>query len=373
MQWLGVSSSSLFATLFLCLRLVYYSKAQCSLPDLGPGYVLTPDSSSKDTFLNGSSAAVQCGEGHYKNGGNETIVCKNGSWTTATLECKKRSCGSPGELINGAFNISQGTEFGATAFAKCNRGFEIVGVSYRQCFAFGWSNLLPICDTVKCPDPPEVAHGTISSRSSKEFVEYRDVIEYTCDKNFNLVGKAQIVCNEHGQYEEPPKCKETNCPAPNISNSVRTEGGPPPYKLHNFVNYECRQGFVMNGISKLVCEVDGWSSTFPTCIRVVMPVTSTTRTTTSATVRTSTTTKKSGIDEEIEEIEIPSTPSPPPHKNKTSIVVGCIAAVVVVAAIIYGLYHRSKKKGEYRTGEDARKNDEAMILSSQNQFKSNAS
>lgn len=65
-----------------------------------------------------------------------------------------------------------------------------------------------IASAVRCSDPPEVANGKITIRPSNEFVEYGDVIEYSCDKNFNLIGKPQIICNDHGQYDEsPPQCK----------------------------------------------------------------------------------------------------------------------------------------------------------------------
>lgn len=73
---------------YLKIILLLFFSAQCSLPNLKPGYGLSDDSSNKDTFPNGSSVAVQCGEGHYKTSGSETILCKNGTWTSLTLECK---------------------------------------------------------------------------------------------------------------------------------------------------------------------------------------------------------------------------------------------------------------------------------------------
>ncbi|KAJ8360385.1 hypothetical protein SKAU_G00169100 [Synaphobranchus kaupii] len=335
------SCSHLVSTLFLWLLLVDCGKAQCQLPVLGLGLELTDDSAGKDTFPEESSVTLQCSRGFSKASGSGDIFCFNGEWEPPKLQCKKKSCGSPGELLNGKFNTPDGNEFGATAYASCNRGFIILGTAYRQCFEFGWNNKIPICEIVKCQDPPTIVNGKLSIPPKKEFPEFRDIIAYTCNKNYNLVGGSQIVCNEHGTYNGTiPQCKDVSCPTPVIENAVRTEGGPPPYKLQYFVVYECLNDYVMNGSSKLVCEIGGWSSDFPTC--VVAVVTTTPTTTTTARI---TTTSKPGKNETI---LLQSTPSPDQPNDHKGIIIGTLAGIGgagVGISLIYIIIKRIKSNG----------------------------
>ncbi|KAI1890646.1 hypothetical protein AGOR_G00155800 [Albula goreensis] len=329
MQRIGVSCLSGVSTVILCLVSVICVNAQCERPILEPGFVLTEDGYKKDKFPSGSSLSVKCGEGYSKIRGNSTIVCDDGNWTSPTLKCKKKSCGSPGEVINGYFNSSGGTEFGATVYAHCNQGFEIVGTAYRQCYAFGWTHRVPTCEILKCGDPPEIDNGRIISSPSKEFPEYGDVIEYACEKNYFLFGKAQIVCNENGTYGSIPTCGEINCPPPQVENGIRTGGGPPPYKYKSFVSYGCKLGYTLEGSDQLVCEGDGWSHEFPKCRKdeVIPP-----RRTSTASPNTST----------------GATTSSPPvsggdtHKN---IGIACGIAIAVLSLICCVCVYCKNKKG----------------------------
>ncbi|XP_061075291.1 membrane cofactor protein-like isoform X2 [Conger conger] len=264
----GVFWSHLVSTFSLCLLLADCAKGQCQVPSLKPGVELTDESAGMDTFPEGSNVTLQCGKGYLNTSESGVINCTNGEWTAETLQCQKKSCGSPGELLNGKFTTPDGTDFGATAYASCNRGFVLIGTAYRQCYDFGWNNRIPLCEVVKCGDPPKIDNGKITSLPSGELYVFSEIVTYTCDKNFNLVGDSQLVCNEDGKYNGTvPECKGLNCPTPIIEHADRIEGGPPPYKLKYFVVYQCRDGYEMRGERKLVCEANGWSSDFPTCVK----------------------------------------------------------------------------------------------------------
>ncbi|KAG9352798.1 hypothetical protein JZ751_017374 [Albula glossodonta] len=175
MQRIGVSRLSVVSTVILCLVSVICVNAQCERPSLEPGFVLTDDSYSKDKFPSGSSLSVKCGEGYSKISGNSTIVCDDGNWTSPTLKCK----------------------------------------------------------ILKCDDPPQIDNGRIISSPSKEFPEYGDVIEYACEKNYFLFGKAQIVCNENGTYGSIPTCgdevippRRTSTASPSTSTGATTSSPP---------------------------------------------------------------------------------------------------------------------------------------------------
>ncbi|XP_035244640.1 complement decay-accelerating factor transmembrane isoform-like isoform X2 [Anguilla anguilla] len=309
-------------------------KGQCQPPPSKTGLELTEESAALDTFDEGSSVTFKCGAGYTKVSGDGTILCRNGSWTVVTLQCQKKSCGSPGDLINGRFSTPNGTDYGATAFASCNRGYEMQGTAYRQCYDFGWNNRVPRCEIKKCADPPTIVNGRISSSPDKEFPEFRDIVQYTCDKNYNLVGDSQLVCNEFGSYNGTvPQCKELNCPTPSIKNAQRVDGGPPPYKLKYFVTYRCDEGYVMEGQSKLVCEATGWSSDFPTCNKVLPPPVPT-KTPEETTTRT---------------LPKPGPTPDPDHMRKVLIAVfatlGALAVVGIIAAFLFKSYKKKRSRG----------------------------
>ncbi|KAJ8259541.1 hypothetical protein GJAV_G00170630 [Gymnothorax javanicus] len=352
--------SHLVLSFFLFLLFGDCVRGQCQKPTK-PGFELTEESSEMESYPEGSRVTLQCALGYSRTSGNGKIVCENGEWTVETLQCQKKSCGSPGDILNGKFRIPDGIEFGATVYASCNPGYNLVGPAHRQCYDFGWNNRVPTCEIVKCEDPPNIANGKISSQPTKEFPEYRDIIEYSCDNNYNLVGDAQIVCNELGKYNGTiPSCKELNCPTPVVENGVRVEGGPPPYKLKYFVTYKCKDGYEMQGSSKIVCEAQGWSPEIPKCNRVVeppKPATTQKPGTTKPVVEPPkpATTQKPGTTKPGQKEATPPPPRPPrptvpEDKGDNGLkiglgVAGGILGVLVVGFVLYKVVPLLKKKG----------------------------
>ncbi|XP_048879426.1 membrane cofactor protein-like isoform X4 [Brienomyrus brachyistius] len=258
---------SLLTAALLCFNAVSV-RADCTSPDAQDNMVLAGGVLSKNTFSEGSTATFQCAVGYVQKGGSRTTSCIEGKWTKVTLKCQKKSCGSPGEVTNGRFDINEGIEFGARIKAICNEGYEIVGQAYRECLDQGWSARIPTCEVVQCDEPPEISNGTIVSRPSTEYPQYRDTIEYKCNAGYTLVGENHIMCNAVGQYEpQAPECRNITCETPMVPNGHRINGAPPPYKLDHFVTFECDNGYEMDGRPQMTCRVDGWSHR-PTCMRV---------------------------------------------------------------------------------------------------------
>uniref|UniRef100_A0A8K9V2N7 Sushi domain-containing protein n=1 Tax=Oncorhynchus mykiss TaxID=8022 RepID=A0A8K9V2N7_ONCMY len=177
-----------------------------------------------------------------------------------------KSCGSPGEVMNGRYDLTEGVEFGARVTAQCDKGHYIVGSKVRNCMASGWSGRVAICEVVKCGAPPVVANGSLLYRAEESYA-YREVVEYQCDRQLTLDGPRFLHCSETGQFEpNPPKCIDITCPTPNIDKAFRVEGRMPPYKYKSFIRYECEKGYEMEGESGLTCEIDSrWSASYPTC------------------------------------------------------------------------------------------------------------
>lgn len=73
-----------------------------------------------------------------------------------------------------------------------------MNVHQHQCFTVPF--IVTTCDL---PDPVE--HGKMVT--PRDIPEFNDVITFSCDDNYILVGNGSITCGEYGDYSSPPpKC-----------------------------------------------------------------------------------------------------------------------------------------------------------------------
>ncbi|XP_062314929.1 C4b-binding protein alpha chain-like isoform X2 [Osmerus eperlanus] len=176
-----------------------------------------------------------------------------------------KNCGSPGEILNGQFNIDNGTEFGDITVAKCNTGYKLIGSARRQCMDGGWSGRIPTCEVSKCGPAPQVVNGKPSS--NEESYDYDAVIRYNCNPGFTLKGSKSILCKGDEVFEPaPPQCIKVECPAPDVQNAIVIDGASAPYGYKSFLTYRCKAGFVMHGADSITCEIESeWNPPIPEC------------------------------------------------------------------------------------------------------------
>uniref|UniRef100_A0A672Q215 Sushi domain-containing protein n=1 Tax=Sinocyclocheilus grahami TaxID=75366 RepID=A0A672Q215_SINGR len=225
--------------------------SDCPFPVLNGKFVLSSESILKNSFPDNSVAFVECAKGYVRKEGSTSITCLNGVWSAVELICKKIDCGEPTHSPHMSYVISDGTLFGAYIKTKCETGYDLEGSSHRQCLVSGWSGKAEcILTTCNLPDPIE--HGKMNAPRGKP--EFNDVITFSCDDNYILVGNSSITCGEYGDYSSPPpKCKAIECPVPEISFSTQTEGNP-PYSFKCEATFECWPGYRMKGVATSVCE-----------------------------------------------------------------------------------------------------------------------
>ncbi|XP_029947857.1 complement decay-accelerating factor isoform X2 [Salarias fasciatus] len=193
------------ALLLFCL-FVMRAAAECPTPQARESIVLTEESLLMNKFPEGTQATFECAHGHVKDSGSGIITCTNDMWTEPDLICKKKDCGPPIPQKNMHFNASGGTLFGAIATVYCDKGYQITGMSYKQCFATGWIGRAK-CEIITCEEPPKVANGR-SSWDVQDDPKYGETIEYTCDKGYTLIGADSIMCGESGEFDpQPPECR----------------------------------------------------------------------------------------------------------------------------------------------------------------------
>uniref|UniRef100_A0A4W5QVV1 Sushi domain-containing protein n=1 Tax=Hucho hucho TaxID=62062 RepID=A0A4W5QVV1_9TELE len=228
--------SNAWTKCLICLIFITSGNAECPKPQVEGNVVLTNDALLMNDFPEGKEATFQCAKGYLKEQGSEIITCTSGKWSTLELTCKKKDCGVPREKPHLTYEFGEeGTLFGASARAICDKGYQLTGPSYRQCYDIGWSKI-PTCEVVTCDKPPEIMNGMITEKPDKEFPEYGDVIQYSCNEGYTHIGNKSIECNEDGDYNSlPPECKDVNDiplkPTTTISRTTTTSTVPPTIRV----------------------------------------------------------------------------------------------------------------------------------------------
>ncbi|XP_058488657.1 complement factor H isoform X5 [Solea solea] len=178
----------------------------CSKPQVGENTVLTTESILMNDFPEGSVASVECANGFIAESGSGIITCTSAIWTEPSLVCRKKDCGPPKPQENMSFNLTEGTLFGATIKVICDKGYQIMGSSYKQCYAKGWSGRAK-CEIVTCTKPTKVTNGRTLWDSQWD-PRYGETIQFQCDDGYTLSGTGTIMCSETGGYDpQPPECK----------------------------------------------------------------------------------------------------------------------------------------------------------------------
>ncbi|XP_053313629.1 complement receptor type 1-like [Spea bombifrons] len=267
-------------TSIVCLDSFKWSDAEkfctrtCSHPPRLQYGELKEDYLSMSTFPIGTKVVFNCRPGYMRVPGTKThIICmQNFQWSTPDIFCKPRSCGNPGDAMNGEFEATDFI-FGSRVKYKCNTGYRMVSKRpYRDCQADGtWSNIVPECEAVICTAPMDVIDGSYDP--IKEVYQYLDAVTYKCKYGLDQIGQASIHCTENGIWSsEPPQCKLISCPNPIVPNSRKLLGFSGPYMLHSAVRFECYSGFLMRGSALIKCTLNNkWEPDIPRCLGICKP------------------------------------------------------------------------------------------------------
>ncbi|XP_058633816.1 membrane cofactor protein isoform X2 [Onychostoma macrolepis] len=341
-----MTSVKAWPLLLLPFTLVSMGK-ECPLPSLNGKTVLSAESILKNSFPDNSEAFVECAKGHERDEGPTSITCVNGVWSPVKLICKKMDCGQPKPSPHMTYNILEGTLFGAYIQPKCETGYDLEGSSHRQCLVSGWSGKAE-CILTECDLPESVVHGKWVGPRDPVF---NDVITYSCDDNYILVGNSSITCDEYGMYSSPPPiCKAIECSVPEVRFGNQTEGNP-PYFYKSKATFECWPGYRMKGLATSVCEKSGWSA-LPVCDEVIITQTKASTTTNKATTTDTTTASTRSHGDQIG------------IGNQIGVLSVLVSLVVVIAIVILStcclVYRHFKHKGSYNTGEELRAKEELL-------------
>ncbi|XP_071993559.1 complement component receptor 1-like protein [Engystomops pustulosus] len=264
--YLVMASMSCFVTSAYC---------DCDVPPLISYGVLKEEFANKETFKTGDTVQYSCQLGFIRIlGTRNTVTCLgNSKWTKHDTFCTMRSCGYPGETDNGYFKATN-VLFGAKVTYYCNEGYNMISRrNYRFCQADGtWSNGVPECEVVNCPDPASIPNGTFYPKKNE--YSFLDVVQYRCNNpKSSIYGEAFATCTENGTWSSnSPKCIEVDCPSPNVPAARKVLGIHGPYSVNSMVRFECFEGYIMNGSRDVTCDIHSqWEPSLPTCKKLGCP------------------------------------------------------------------------------------------------------
>ncbi|XP_069182645.1 sushi, von Willebrand factor type A, EGF and pentraxin domain-containing protein 1 [Procambarus clarkii] len=185
-------------------------------------------------------------------------------WFGPEIECEPKTCGDPGEILNG-FKEGSCFSFSCRVTYHCRPGFEMIGKSNYYCQHDGtWSpHELPVCTPVQCdiPDNPDQGQAIFIA------VSYNAVVSYECKYGFTIVGSSTRRCGADKKWSgSKPICKQINCGSPGVMFNGWLEGSSSTFEA--VVKPRCNDNMKYEGHPErhLICQENGtWSHSLPKC------------------------------------------------------------------------------------------------------------
>ncbi|XP_072504086.1 apolipoprotein R-like [Notamacropus eugenii] len=112
-------------------------------------------------------------------------------------------CRSPKTIANGNYKMSKGFFYDLVEYS-CNDGYVLIGEAKITCGYSGWSHAFPHCQ-VLCPKP-EISNGQMSSE--KIWYRRNENVQVLCSPGYYLVGPQRITCSGDGSWiPQVSKCE----------------------------------------------------------------------------------------------------------------------------------------------------------------------
>ncbi|XP_038676953.1 sushi, von Willebrand factor type A, EGF and pentraxin domain-containing protein 1-like [Scyliorhinus canicula] len=194
--------------------------------------------------------------------------CYQSGWENRAPTCEPKTCGNPGELLNGYYE-AESVLFGSTATFYCIPGYKMMGSSKRICDVHGWTGQVPQCNTIKCNGFQPINNMIIPTPSYRDDWENGMVAKFSCTGDYSVIGAEELVCTESGEWNElPPICKDVQCTRPPVpANGQIVAGFGPRYKYRETITYRCDKGYGIKGNNVIECaENNIFLTEPPSCI-----------------------------------------------------------------------------------------------------------
>ncbi|XP_065420107.1 complement C2-like isoform X3 [Chrysemys picta bellii] len=123
----------------------------------------------------------------------------------------------------------------------------------------------PLCREIRCPAQLAFENGSFQPRRASYPVG--SILTFECLDGYMLRGPAQRTCQENGHWDGgTPACDDgaEHCPNPGVPAGTTKSGS--RYRLGERVSYRCQAGLSLVGSAQRVCtEAGEWSGAEPSC------------------------------------------------------------------------------------------------------------
>lgn len=248
--------------------------ADCGLPphiDFGD-YIKLKGSPIEDgtqlvvdsSFLHSSMVQYHCHSGYEVITGAVVLMCQeDGTWNGTAPTCAPAQCETPPNPEHGSVMVTH-SELGSLVEYSCEEGYELHGQTVRQCISGSqWSDGAPRCVPISCGNPGGIANGEVTGNA----FYFKAAIQYECHDGFSLQGVETRTCQVDGKWDsKAPWCKAVSCGRPVVSKDVLVRGD--DYTFGKRLLFSCNLGFILQGAPTSVCLANGsWSETPPKCLQ----------------------------------------------------------------------------------------------------------
>ncbi|XP_044180207.1 sushi, von Willebrand factor type A, EGF and pentraxin domain-containing protein 1-like isoform X4 [Acropora millepora] len=226
----------------------------------------TPENGRINSYLFTYNSAIEysCDQGYTLVGSKSRVCQHNQTWTGTVPLCTLINCGRLPTPRNGEKKSETSTFLhGQVRFACKGLGFKIEGSQTRTCLESGqWSGQQPECKLITCPDPGVPVHATSTIRKG---FSYLGSVEFHCNANYKLEGVSQIFCKRDGTWSRPrPKCFAPCSNPGKPPNGGRTGQG---FTHGKTVKFYCKRNYRLVGRKQLTCNNGNWQGQKPRCRR----------------------------------------------------------------------------------------------------------
>ncbi|XP_022242406.1 locomotion-related protein Hikaru genki-like, partial [Limulus polyphemus] len=211
-----------------------------------------------------SKAHFACMEG-FKLIGIKDITCTaSGRWSADPPRCEIIQCP---RLTPDNPHMTLSTHkrtYGSRVSFSCPASYKLVGASFLECLRNeSWSDDPPVCKAIVCAPPiPPLNGGVLHTGHYLT----RDTITYICRHGFILIGEPLSVCNDKGEWSEPPPVCKPACDFPGEPANGHIMPTKFHYRVKEIITVSCNKGYRRLGFEQLHCTSSGhWSSPLPHC------------------------------------------------------------------------------------------------------------
>ncbi|XP_041417541.1 E-selectin isoform X2 [Xenopus laevis] len=224
-------------------------------------------------FRYNSTCDFSCTDGFLLNGSRSMFCNSSGDWTQAVPTCTAITCEPIQSPSHGWMNCAH--EFGVFRYNSscsfsCTDGFLLNGTKSIFCNSSGdWTQAVPTCTAITCEPLQSPSHGWRNCTHEFGVFRYNSTCDFSCKDGFLLNGSRSMFCNSSSDWTQAvPTCTVVVCnglssSSPRAMNCFHPNGN---FSYGSECNFDCADGFALNGTTKLSCLSSGyWSDSLPNC------------------------------------------------------------------------------------------------------------